>query len=218
MPHPGGEPRGVADALAVVHADVWNSWQRPHTTAAMAFASKLSVGHQEIDRIIDEVEQTYRAQPTEWLPIAPVGNMVALQWYEDIDEFEDAIGGEFIELLRAMPHIEVRAAADGETPPGFFKVRELQADGHIRVEHVNTDLNSADFLTKALDDEPFLQHRASAMNARDRRLLMGSEGGAGARCARIVTVTLNCVVSMYAVRVPVRKLGFVGKISGGRDR
>ena len=37
----------------------------------MAFASKLSVGHQEIDRIIDEVEQTYRAQPTEWLPIAP---------------------------------------------------------------------------------------------------------------------------------------------------
>ena len=71
--------------------------ERPHTAAAMAFASKLSVGHQEIDRIIDEVEQTYRAQPTEWLPIAPVGNMVALQWYEDIDEFEDAIGGEFID-------------------------------------------------------------------------------------------------------------------------
>ena len=103
----------------------------------MAFASKLSVGHQEIDRIIDEVEQTYRAQPTEWLPIAPVGNMVALQWYEDVDEFEDAIGGEFIELLRAMPHIEVRDATDGETPPGFFKVREPDPDAAPRLPPVS---------------------------------------------------------------------------------
>jgi|TARA_B100000524_G_scaffold281350_1_gene157479 hypothetical protein len=33
---------------------------------ASTFAQKLAVGHQEIDRIIDEVEQIYNSQPMEW--------------------------------------------------------------------------------------------------------------------------------------------------------
>lgn len=139
--------------------------------SAMAFASKLSVGHQEIDRIIDEVEQTYRAQPTEWLPIAPVGNMVALQWYEDIDEFEDAIGGEFIELLRAMPHIEVRAAADGETPPGFFKVREPDPDAAPRLltVRVETRAELQRVLYKAPDATVRIPHLEFEIGADDKR-------------------------------------------------
>ena len=48
----------------------------------------------------------------------------------------------------------------------FFKVRELQAAGLLRVEHVSTELNASDFLTKPLDEATFLRHRASAMNTR----------------------------------------------------
>ena len=45
----------------------------------------------------------------------------------------------------------------------FFKVRELVARGTIDVQKVDTKLNRADFLTKALDEATFLRHRASTM-------------------------------------------------------
>ena len=37
------------------------------------FAGKLSVGHQEIGRIVDELDQIYGSQPTEWLPMKHIG-------------------------------------------------------------------------------------------------------------------------------------------------
>ena len=46
----------------------------------------------------------------------------------------------------------------------FFKVRELVAEGHIRVEHVDTNLNRSDMLTKAIGVDAFQRHRASLMN------------------------------------------------------
>ena len=46
----------------------------------------------------------------------------------------------------------------------FFKVRELSAAGVLSVQHVPTELNRADFLTKPLDETTFLRHRAAAMN------------------------------------------------------
>lgn len=74
------------------------------------FAQLLSIGHQEIDRITDEVEQIYASQPTEWLQVEAVGQTIinVQGWYEDYDEFEDAVGGSFEAFLRALPHIEVR--------------------------------------------------------------------------------------------------------------
>ena len=45
----------------------------------------------------------------------------------------------------------------------FFKVRELEALGEIRVYHVPTEHNSADVLTKALPREDFERHRATLM-------------------------------------------------------
>ena len=45
----------------------------------------------------------------------------------------------------------------------FFKVRELEAMGVVRVKHVPTDRNRADLLTKALPREAFNRHRASLM-------------------------------------------------------
>ena len=46
----------------------------------------------------------------------------------------------------------------------FFKVRELVAEGHIKVEHVATELNRSDMLTKAIHVDAFERHRASLMN------------------------------------------------------
>ena len=45
----------------------------------------------------------------------------------------------------------------------FFKVRELEAMGVVRVKHIPTDRNRADLLTKALPREAFNRHRASLM-------------------------------------------------------
>ena len=46
----------------------------------------------------------------------------------------------------------------------YFKVRELSALGELKVEHVPTDDNSADLLTKPLDLAKFIKHRARLMN------------------------------------------------------
>ncbi len=80
------------------------------------FGYKLSIGHQEIDKIVDEVESIFNSQPTEWLAVEPIGHMITnvCDWYEDYDEFEDAIGGTFEEFLRALPQFEVRSSSEGK--------------------------------------------------------------------------------------------------------
>ena len=47
----------------------------------------------------------------------------------------------------------------------FFKVRELEASGVLRVRHIPTERNRADLLTKALALDAFRRHRASLMRA-----------------------------------------------------
>ena len=75
---------------------------------------KLAVGHQEIDRIVDEVEQIYASQPMPWLVVEPIGMMLLniCDWYEDYDEFEDAVGGSFEGFLRALPQFELRQSPE----------------------------------------------------------------------------------------------------------
>jgi len=46
----------------------------------------------------------------------------------------------------------------------YFKVRELAAEGVLRVEHIDTHNNSSDLLTKPLDAEKFFKHRRRLMN------------------------------------------------------
>ena len=98
------------------------------------FAGKLAVGHQEIGRIVDELDQIYSSQPTEWLPMKHIGHMIANMWYEDIDEFEDAMGGTFSEFMHSMPHIEIRTNSlgaeefkvvmpDPDAPPSVMTLR-----------------------------------------------------------------------------------------------
>jgi len=102
--------------------------------ATSTFAGKLAVGHQEIGRIVDELDQIYSSQPTEWLPMKHIGHMIANMWYEDIDEFEDAMGGTFSEFMHSMPHIEIRKNSlgsdefkvvmpDPDAPPSVMTLR-----------------------------------------------------------------------------------------------
>jgi hypothetical protein len=46
----------------------------------------------------------------------------------------------------------------------YFKVRELAFEGQLRVEHIDTKLNSSDLLTKPLPLPVFMQHRRRLMN------------------------------------------------------
>ena len=91
----------------------------PTSEAPPTVGEKFSGTHQEIGTILDEVEQIYHSQPTEWLLLEPIGSMVCHLWYEDVDEFEDAVGGSFEEFMRAMPHVELRTNEQGKTE---FKV------------------------------------------------------------------------------------------------
>ena len=59
----------------------------------------------------------------------------------------------------------------------FFKVRELQlaAEGHLRVEHIGTDDNTSDILTKPLPIDKFRKHRSTLPNLPDSQLLAPSD-------------------------------------------
>ena len=49
----------------------------------------------------------------------------------------------------------------------FFKVRELEAAGVVKTHHIPTAANRADLLTKGLDLDAFMRHRASVLDVAD---------------------------------------------------
>lgn len=69
---------------------------------------RVDVSHQEIDNILTELEEIYKNQPTDWLGVNDIGQMLAHMMYEDLDEFEDAIKGSFEDFVRALPHCETK--------------------------------------------------------------------------------------------------------------
>merc|ERR1712012_558149 len=85
---------------------------RPRGSPMLA-GFKQNVSHQEIERILAEIEAWYGAASeqagVEWLPIEGIQNFLCQDLgYEDMDEFEDAIQGSFTDFCAAFPHIEVR--------------------------------------------------------------------------------------------------------------
>jgi hypothetical protein len=114
-----------------------------------SFGYKLSIGHQEIDRIVDEVESIYSSlllTGTEWIGVEQIGNMLVQlnDWYEDYDEFEDACGGSFEEFLGTLPQFEIRRneqdkpelkvlLPDPDAPPTLMTLRVEQSTDLWRV-------------------------------------------------------------------------------------
>mmetsp|Transcript_25690 Transcript_25690/g.86157 ORF Transcript_25690/g.86157 Transcript_25690/m.86157 type:complete len:273 (-) Transcript_25690:199-1017(-) len=69
---------------------------------------KVDVSHQEVDQLLTELEEIYKNQPTEWLSVSDIGQMLAHMFYEDVDELEDALKGTFADFVCALPHCETR--------------------------------------------------------------------------------------------------------------
>ena len=90
--------------------------EAPARTALDRFG--VDVSHQEISRIVQELEELYKSQPGEWLPARGVASYLAAELgYEDEDEFEDALRSTFMDFLAKLPTIEVREIAS-ELAPG----------------------------------------------------------------------------------------------------
>ena len=58
----------------------------------------------------DPAKPPLNASRTPWkrLALEPIGMMVTHLWYEDEDDFQDAIGGPFEDFMRMMPHIQAK--------------------------------------------------------------------------------------------------------------
>jgi len=129
------------------------------------------IGHQEVDRIADEIEQIYSSQPTEWLALEPIGMMLLHgaghddAIYEDFDEFEDALGGSFEEFVKALPQFEVRTnetsgkveykvlPLDPDAPPTVMTLQVTQRsdlwrvlfkspDASVRIPHLEFEIGA----------------------------------------------------------------------------
>ncbi|KAA8493938.1 Zinc finger protein ZPR1 [Porphyridium purpureum] len=76
----------------------------------------VDVSHQEVERIIDELESLHELSPEEWLLVEPVCLTMALDLgYEDLDEFEDALKGSIVGFLRSLPQFELRVQDEDGT-------------------------------------------------------------------------------------------------------
>ncbi|ORY00990.1 hypothetical protein K493DRAFT_312591 [Basidiobolus meristosporus CBS 931.73] len=74
----------------------------------------INLGHQEVDRLIEELEKLYDETPAEWLAVEPVAKMMYLELgYEDKAEFEDALNGTFEQFLGALPNVELEMNEKG---------------------------------------------------------------------------------------------------------
>jgi len=89
--------------------------------AQMLDGFSCDISHQEIERIVVELEELYRSQPGEWLPVAGVSALLADELgYEDADEFEDALKSNFVDFIAKLPHVEC-ARIESELQPGLFR-------------------------------------------------------------------------------------------------
>mmetsp|Transcript_12295 Transcript_12295/g.37878 ORF Transcript_12295/g.37878 Transcript_12295/m.37878 type:complete len:296 (-) Transcript_12295:61-948(-) len=85
----------------------------------LAKLMQLDISHQEMDRIVEELEKVYEITPVEWLACEGVGQMVGRDLgYEDDDEFEEALKGSFADFLRLLPGFEVRATPGSKPGEG----------------------------------------------------------------------------------------------------
>eukprot|EP00301_Raphidiophrys_heterophryoidea_P017886 c2894_g1_i1.p1 GENE.c2894_g1_i1~~c2894_g1_i1.p1 ORF type:complete len:240 (+),score=63.35 c2894_g1_i1:57-722(+) len=85
---------------------------------------KLDISHQEVDRILSEIEAYFdviRESGGEWVTVnAMLALLINDLGYEDQDEFEDALHGDFLSFLQMFPHIEISHRESDNAP--LFKV------------------------------------------------------------------------------------------------
>ncbi|KAI9182996.1 hypothetical protein H9P43_003912 [Blastocladiella emersonii ATCC 22665] len=100
-----------------------------HTQTLTAERS-IDLGHQEVQRMIDEIEVVYTSAQTEWLQAEPVATFLCMNLgYEDVPELEDALNGTFEDFLKLLPSVELATRPDAEGHPAlYFKVTPEPAE------------------------------------------------------------------------------------------
>eukprot|EP00040_Diaphanoeca_grandis_P022922 m.123984 g.123984 ORF g.123984 m.123984 type:complete len:285 (+) comp29030_c0_seq1:152-1006(+) len=100
---------------------------------------KIDYRHQEIDRILGELEEAYLAVVEStgswdaWLPSEGTMTMVYTDLgYEDEAQFEDAIGGTWDQFIGALPHFEMKVQDEKECSTEgelVLKMRKPKSNG-----------------------------------------------------------------------------------------
>lgn len=93
---------------------------------------RLNLGHQETDRILAELEANCEAVieaggQDAWIPVPGLVQFICTQLgYADEDEFEDALGGTFLQFIETLPHIETKK---NEEADGRVEIRMKAPEG-----------------------------------------------------------------------------------------
>lgn len=110
----------------------------------MLNAFTADVSHQEIARVIGELQEMFfgaaNNNPDFWMNLEAIEMYLTQDLgYEDLDEFEDALNGRFIDFLREYPNCEVRvkSGTDGGKPEDVehqFKFTKVEGKGAQKLE------------------------------------------------------------------------------------
>ena len=122
---------------------------------------KFSLGHQEMTRVMTELEVIFKSQPCEWLPVEAMGNLLSQELgYEDVAEFEDALGGEFSEFVKGLPNAELSTNERGtsvlklkEDQPGPPRKMTLKVTDRSHLWHVLLQAPDARIIIAELEFE-----------------------------------------------------------------
>mmetsp|Transcript_25373 Transcript_25373/g.70978 ORF Transcript_25373/g.70978 Transcript_25373/m.70978 type:complete len:264 (-) Transcript_25373:199-990(-) len=119
----------------------------------------LQMSHQEMARISDTLDDIYESMKqagAEWLPVQATGSMVSEELgYEDVDEFEDAINGSWIDFLDILPHVEKKP--DSSVTGGWtFKLKPEPAKEDWKPTKMTVRItDSKDLMNSALLKSPY---------------------------------------------------------------
>jgi len=99
----------------------------PQTTGFVR-GFKFNLGHQETDRIVDELEQVCKqvlqSAGDSWMTCTAASNIMCNNLgYEDQGELEDAIKCDWVEFIQSMPHLETKIQDDGSYANGMMVFR-----------------------------------------------------------------------------------------------
>ena len=119
---------------------------------------QFSLGHQEMTRCMKELDAIFKSQPCQWLPVDAMANMLAIELgYEDVAEFEDALGGEFSQFVKGIPNAELSTNERGtavlklkDIPEGCprkmtFQVLERKHLWHVLLQAPDARITIAEF-------------------------------------------------------------------------
>lgn len=123
---------------------------------------RLNLNHQEMGRILHELEGNCelvleQAGVDAWLPVDGLTAItITTLGYEDIDQFEDALGGTFLQFLNALPHMETKIQDDGSSVDGQWVVRMIPPPPlHARYGvELRLTINSSEDLWRTLVKAP----------------------------------------------------------------